>query len=142
MENTNNENQQPNVNSWANIDLEGWGILFAMFLKVFGLVPIVVRIAQTKSAEDISLATPIMFLVAFLILALISFKKAFYVPLGLFIIGIGVAVVLIVQKVLYEKSKSNAEEEINKEIQMQQTNFKFPNPNIPNLEEPIYGEFN
>ena len=142
MDNTNNEMQQPNVNSWTNIDLEGWGILLAMCLKVFGLVPIIVRIAQTKSAEDISLATPIMFCVAFLMLALISFKKGFYVPLGLFVIGIGVSIVLIVQKVLYEKSKNGVEQEIDREIEHTKTTFNFPDPHIANLEDPVYGEFN
>lgn len=133
MNNSENINNTTEVKSnGLNIDLEGWGILFAMTLKVFGLVPIVVKIGQTKSAEDISLATPIMFLIAFLLLALISFKKAFYVPLGLFIIGIAVAIILILQKVLYEKSKNNVEQQINQEIDSQKTTFKFPDPNLPN----------
>lgn len=131
MNNSENNDATQTASNGFNIDLEGGCILLAMCLKVFGLVPIVVKIAQTKSAEDISLATPIMFLIAFLLLALISFKKAFYLPLGLFVIGIAVAVILIVQKVLYENSKSSVEQQINKEIENQQTTFNFPDPNLP-----------
>ena len=83
-----------------------------------------------------------MFLIAFFLLAIISFKKAFYVPLGLFAVGIAVSVVLIVQKILYENSKSKEEQQINAEIEKQHTTFNFPDPNLPNNDIPngIYSE--
>lgn len=126
----NNINQQVQ-NNQSTMDLAGIGILIAMALKTCGLIPIIVKVAKNKSAEDISIATPIMYLVAFSILATISFLKGFYLPLLLFLGGIAVAIILLVQKINYENSKQSDLDKIAHEIDDDPTSFKFPSPYLP-----------
>ena len=126
----NNVNNQLQNTQSNTMDLVGIGVLVAMALKTFGLIPIIVKVAKNKSAEDISIATPIMYLIAFSILATISFLKGFYLPLFLFLGGIAVAVILLVQKINYESSKQSDLDKIAQEIDNDPTSFKFPNPYI------------
>jgi len=110
----NNVNNQLQNTQSNTMDLVGIGVLVAMALKTFGLIPIIVKVAKNKSAEDISIATPIMYLIAFSILATISFLKGL-LPLFYFG-GIAVAVILLVQKINYESSKQSDLDKIAQEI--------------------------
>ena len=100
-----NQNLLNIPNSNSSYDVVGLFILFAMLFKACAQIPIIIKVTQKKSAEDISIITPIMFLVSFLILTIISLVKRLYTPLLIFIIGIITSSILIIQKILYEKSK-------------------------------------
>ena len=100
-----NHNFMPN-NSKSSYDVVGLFILFAMLFKACAQIPIIIKVTQTKSAEDISIITPIMFLVSFLILTIISLIKRLFMPLLIFTIGIITSTILIIQKIIYEKSKN------------------------------------
>lgn len=113
-------------NFLGNVSIIEIAIFFAVILKVFGLVPLIIQVSKNKSAEDISIATPIMFLGAFSILCVISFMKGMYGPFFLFLIGAIVAIVLLLQKILYERSKTSiVHEESNRK-----TDFEFPDPKL------------
>lgn len=92
----------------SNYDYMGLFILIAMLLKACAQIPLIIKITQTKSAEDISMIMPIMFLAAFSILAAISLKRKLYFPLLIFIIGITTSIILLVQISMYEKSKDTS----------------------------------
>lgn len=128
-----NERHKTSVD-WFS-DISGIIILIAMGLKVFGLLPLIVKINKTGSAKDVSLATPIMYLIAFVILGVLSFMKEFYVPLILFAAGIIISIFLIVQIDNYEKKRAERPlNQLDAEIQEYPTKFTFPNPidnNVP-----------
>ena len=102
-----NQNLLNIPNSNSSYDVVGLFILFAMLFKACAQIPIIIKVTQKKSAEDISIITPIMFLVSFLILSIISLVKRLYMPLLIFTIGIITSTILIIQKFIYEKSKKN-----------------------------------
>lgn len=103
--NSNFLNMQDNPKS--SYDFMGFFILIAMLLKACAQIPLIIKVTQTKSAEDISLIMPIMFLLSFSILGIISLRQKLYKPLFIFIIGIISSIILIIQKTAYEKSKNN-----------------------------------
>jgi len=89
------------------VDYSGIGILFGMTIQAFALIPIIVKVAQKKTAEEISFVTPVMFLFSFIIFGVISLAKKFYLPLIIFVIGIVTSAMLLVQKLMYEKYKND-----------------------------------
>ena len=134
MNNNFNNIQEPKQKSIENIinmqnnpassyDFMGLFILIAMLIKACAQIPLIIKVTQTKSAEDISIMTPIMFLISFSILGTLSLMKRLYMPLLIFIIGVATSIILIVQKITYEKSKDNYASEL---PNYQQNNFQFP----------------
>ncbi len=119
----NNSNFFNMQNNSLSYDFIGLFILIAMLLKACAQIPLIIKVTQTKSAEDISMFTPIMFLISFSILSAISLIKKLYMPLLIFIIGVATSIILIVQKITYEKSKDNNIQEL---PNYQQNNFQFP----------------
>ena len=111
--NNNKNNSQMNTSMFKDMTIYSWGILVAMFFKTFALLPTVIKIAKVKTAEDISIVTPVFLLIAFTILFIICIKKKFHLPLLLFLVGIVVSVILLIQKIIYESSKSNDENNYN-----------------------------
>ena len=106
----NNLNNFQNLSSaTSSYDTLGLLILIAMLIKACAQIPLIIKITQTKSAEDISIFMPIMFLVSFSILGAISLKRKLYFPLLIFTIGIATSIILIVQISMYEKSKDSSE---------------------------------
>lgn len=107
LKNTNfaNSNLQNLSSSTSSYDTLGLLILIAMLIKACAQIPLIIKITQTKSAEDVSIIMPIMFLVAFSILGAISLNRKLYFPLLIFTIGIATSIILIVQITMYEKSK-------------------------------------
>lgn len=87
------------------IDYSGLGILFGLTIQAFALIPLIIRVAKTKSANDISYVTPIMFIFSFIIFSVISFSKQYYLPLVIFLVGIVTSTLLLVQKVMYERNR-------------------------------------
>ena len=75
-----------------------------MFLKTFSLLPTVIKVAKEKTAEDISIITPILLLIAFSILFAICIIKKYHFPLFLFCIGIIVSAILLIQIIIYNNS--------------------------------------
>ena len=150
MDNNNNNMQEPkqqslknlNVNNFNNFgnlspssssyDFMGLFILIAMLIKACAQIPLIIKVTQTKSAEDISIMTPIMFLISFSILGTLSLMKRLYMPLLIFIIGIATSIILIIQKSTYEKSKDNNAPEL---PNYQQNNFQFPDSKTINNNE-------
>lgn len=129
----NRENMIQSFKNTLDFDFAGTVILIAMALKTFGLIPLIVRIDKTKSAEDVSFATPIMFLIAFVMLGVISLLKGYYLPICLFCVGIIVCIILIVKIGKYEKNKADKNKnikKINKKIEDYPTKFPFPSPQI------------
>jgi len=110
-------------NPSSSYDFMGLFILIAMLIKACAQIPIIIKVTQTKSAEDISIIMPIMFLISFSILAAISLNRKLYMPLLIFTIGIATSIILIIQKSTYEKSKDNNIPEL---PNYQQNNFQFP----------------
>jgi len=113
-------------------------VVFSMALVSFALVPLVVRIARTQSAKDISYATPIMFTLAFVILTFVSAIKKLYLAFFIFIIGLVISIILLVQKIMYEKNSSNyidgdSQEDI--EIEDYPTKFSFPDPELAGIQK-------
>lgn len=115
------QKQQPalkntNVNNFTNFgnlssssssyDYLGLFILIAMLIKACAQIPLIIKITQSKSAEDVSIISPIMFLVSFSILGAISLNRRLYFPLLIFTIGIATSIILIIQVSMYEKSKN------------------------------------
>jgi uncharacterized protein with PQ loop repeat len=121
LKNSNLFNIQNNPTS--SYDFMGLFILIAMLIKACAQIPLIIKVTQTKSAEDISIMTPIMFLISFSILGTLSLMKKLYMPLLIFIIGVATSIILIIQKITYEKSKDNYAPEL---PNYQQNNFQFP----------------
>ena len=126
--NFNNLNLQNLSSSNSSYDYLGLFILIAMLIKACAQIPLIIKITQTKSAEDISIIMPIMFLVSFSILGIISLNRRLYFPLLIFTIGIASSIILIVQISMYEKSKDSSDilpvpTPIDRPI-----DFKFPDP--------------
>jgi uncharacterized protein with PQ loop repeat len=131
MSDTRNSNYMLNTETSSNYDYMGLFILIAMLLKACAQIPLIIKITQTKSAEDISIIMPIMFLAAFSILGAISLKRKLYFPLLIFSIGIATSIILLVQISMYEKSKdtSSSSQDSSGATPSDQTNeFKFPDP--------------
>lgn len=95
-------------NSSPRVDFSGIGILAGLTLQAFALLPLIFSVAQKKSAEEISILTPIIVLFSFIVFSIISFTKKNYIPLAIFIIGIIISTMLLVQKVMYDRSKNTA----------------------------------
>ena len=123
----NNTNLFNNLSSpSSSYDYIGLFILIAMLIKACAQIPLIIKITQTKSAEDISIIMPIMFLASFSILGAISLSRKLYFPLMIFGIGIAASIILIVQISIYEKSKSTVDNSSNNQLNNQQNNFQFP----------------
>jgi uncharacterized protein with PQ loop repeat len=106
--NLNYLNNFQNLTSAASsYDTLGLLILIAMLIKACAQIPLIIKITQSKSAEDISIIMPIMFLVSFSILGAISLNRRLYFPLLIFTIGIATSIILIIQVSMYEKSKNS-----------------------------------
>jgi uncharacterized protein with PQ loop repeat len=108
-----NQSNFNNLNNFQNLtspnssyDTLGLLILIAMLIKACAQIPLIIKITQSKSAEDISIISPIMFLVSFSILGAISLNRRLYLPLLIFTIGIATSIILIIQVSMYEKSKN------------------------------------
>lgn len=78
-------------------------IILSFLLISLGLVPIIIQITANKSARDISIGTPIIFIIAFLIISITSYIKSSYKLFGIFVIGLVVSIVLLIQKILFDK---------------------------------------
>ena len=78
-------------------------IILSFLLISLGLVPIIIQITSNKSANDISIGTPIIFMVAFLIMSITSYIKGSYKLVGVFMVGLAVSIVLLIQKILHDK---------------------------------------
>ena len=130
--NSNNFNFQNLTSSSSSYDTLGLLILIAMLIKACAQIPLIIKITQSKSAEDVSIISPIMFLVSFSILGAISLNRRLYLPLLIFTIGIATSIILIIQVSMYEKSKNaDYENPPNRPDGAPQTNpidFKFPDP--------------
>jgi len=122
----NNTNLFNSSSSSSSYDYIGLFILIAMLIKACAQIPLIIKITQTKSAEDISIIMPIMFLASFSILGAISFSRKLYFPLMIFGIGIAASIILIIQISIYEKSKSSVDNSSNNQLNNQQNNFQFP----------------
>ena len=106
--NSNNLNNFQNLSSaTSSYDTLGLLILIAMLIKACAQIPLIIKITQSKSAEDVSIIMPIMFLVSFSILGAISLNRRLYFPLLIFTIGIATSIILIIQVSMYEKSKNS-----------------------------------
>ena len=103
----NNSNLNKKNSSFKDMDIFSWGIFIAMFLKIFSLLPTVIKVAKLKTAEDISIITPILLLIAFSILFVICIIKKYHLPLLLFCIGIVISAILLIQIVIYNNSEDN-----------------------------------
>ena len=125
--NINNFNLQ-NSSSSSSYDYLGLFILIAMLLKACAQIPLIIKITQSKSAEDISIIMPIMFLVSFSILGLISVNRRLYFPLLIFTIGIASSIILIVQISMYEKSKDSSDSVPVPTPSDRPIDFQFPDP--------------
>jgi hypothetical protein len=78
-------------------------IILSFLLISLGLVPIIIQITSNKSANDISIGTPIIFMVAFLTMSITSYIKRSYKLVGVFVVGLAVSIVLLIQKILHDK---------------------------------------
>ena len=118
--------------SSSSYDYMGLFILIAMLIKACAQIPLIIKITHSKSAEDISIIMPIMFLTSFSILGAISLNRKLYFPLIIFTIGIASSIILIIQISMYEKSKDTSEQtqqQPAKEIPNNQPiDFQFPDP--------------
>jgi uncharacterized protein with PQ loop repeat len=130
--NVNNFNNFGNLSSSSSsYDYLGLFILVAMLIKACAQIPLIIKITQTKSAEDISIIMPIMFLTSFSILGAISLSRKLYFPLLIFAIGIATSIILIIQISMYEKSKDTSEpvQYPSKETpDNKPIDFQFPDP--------------
>ena len=106
--NSNNFNFQNLTSSSSSYDTLGLLILIAMLIKACAQIPLIIKITQSKSAEDVSIISPIMFLVSFSILGAISLNRRLYLPLLIFTIGIATSIILIIQvlRILFSVSIS------------------------------------
>ena len=131
LKNTNFNNlnlQNLSSSSSSSYDYLGLFILIAMLLKACAQIPLIIKITQSKSAEDISIIMPVMFLISFSILGAISLSRKLYFPLLIFTIGIATSIILIIQVSIYEKSKNSDYEQPKGELKIQPIDFKFPDP--------------
>jgi len=127
--NPNNLNFQNLTSPNSSYDTLGLLILIAMLIKACAQIPLIIKITQSKSAEDISIISPIMFLVAFSILGAISLTRRLYLPLLIFTIGIATSIILIIQVSMYEKSKNaDYEQPPTGAPKIQPIDFQFPDP--------------
>ena len=131
--NSNNLNNFQNLSSaTSSYDTLGLLILIAMLIKACAQIPLIIKITQSKSAEDISIIMPIMFLVSFSILGAISLNRRLYLPLLIFTIGIATSIILIIQVSMYEKSKNADYEQPsdhpNGAPPTRPIDFQFPDP--------------
>jgi hypothetical protein len=78
-------------------------IILSFILISLGLVPIIIQITANKSARDISIGTPIIFIIAFLSMCITSYIKRSYKLICVFAIGLAVSIVLLIQKILFDK---------------------------------------
>ena len=124
--NFNNFNFQNLTSPNSSYDTLGLLILIAMLIKACAQIPLIIKITQSKSAEDVSIFMPIMFLVSFSILGAISLNRRLYFPLLIFTIGIATSIILIVQISMYEKSKDSSEPSAPPSDRP--IDFKFPDP--------------
>jgi uncharacterized protein with PQ loop repeat len=99
-----------------------------MLIKACAQIPLIIKITQSKSAEDVSIIMPIMFLVAFSILGAISLNRRLYFPLLIFTIGIATSIILIIQVSMYEKSKNSDYDQPTGAPQARPIDFQFPDP--------------
>lgn len=129
-QNSNNLNNFQNLtSSSSSYDTLGLLILIAMLIKACAQIPLIIKITQSKSAEDVSIIMPIMFLVSFSILGAISLNRRLYLPLLIFTIGIATSIILIIQVSIYEKSKnSDYDEPPSGAHPTRPIDFKFPDP--------------
>ena len=125
---SNNFNFQNLTSPNSSYDTLGLLILIAMLIKACAQIPLIIKITQSKSAEDVSIIMPIMFLLSFSILGAISLSRRLYLPLLIFTIGIATSIILIIQVSMYEKSKNSDYEQPNRSPQTQPIDFKFPDP--------------
>jgi hypothetical protein len=119
--------------SSSSYDYLGLFILIAMLIKACAQIPLIIKITQSKSAEDISIIMPIMFLTSFSILGAISLSRGLYFPLLIFVIGIATSIILIIQISMYEKSKDKSQpvQQPSKETpDNQRIDFQFPDPKL------------
>jgi hypothetical protein len=129
LPNSNNFNFQNLTSPNSSYDTLGLLILIAMLIKACAQIPLIIKITQSKSAEDISIISPIMFLVAFSILGAISLNRRLYLPLLIFTIGITTSIILIIQVSMYEKSKNaDYEQPPTGAPKTQPIDFQFPDP--------------
>ena len=133
--NVNNFNNFGNLSSSSSssssYDYLGLFILIAMLIKACAQIPLIIKITHTKSAEDISIIMPIMFLTSFSILGAISLNRRLYFPLLIFVIGIATSIILIIQISIYEKSKDNSnpvQQPSKATPDNQHIDFQFPDP--------------
>jgi len=127
--NSNNFNFQNLTSPNSSYDTLGLLILIAMLIKACAQIPLIIKITQSKSAEDVSIIMPIMFLVSFSILGAISLTRRLYLPLLIFTIGIATSIILIIQVSMYEKSKnSDYEQPPTGAPKTQPIDFQFPDP--------------
>ena len=127
--NSNNFNFQNLTSPNSSYDTLGLLILIAMLIKACAQIPLIIKITQSKSAEDVSIIMPIMFLVSFSILGAISLNRKLYFPLLIFTIGIATSIILIIQVSMYEKSKnSDYDEPPSGTPPTRPIDFKFPDP--------------
>ena len=103
--NIENLNRKSFKSNQIKIDYSGIGILVGITIQAFDILPLIIRVHQTKSAEDISYVTPIMFLLAFILFTIISLVKVYFVPLIIYFIGIIFSSILLAQKYIYEQKK-------------------------------------
>jgi hypothetical protein len=78
-------------------------IILSFILISLGLIPIIIQITVNKSARDISIGTPIIFIIAFLSMCITSYTKRSYKLICVFAIGLAVSIVLLIQKILFDK---------------------------------------
>ena len=130
--NFNNFNFQNLTSPNSSYDTLGLLILIAMLIKACAQIPLIIKITQSKSAEDISIIMPIMFLVSFSILGAMSLNRRLYLPLLIFTIGIATSIILIIQVSMYEKSKNADYEQPsdhpNGAPPTRPIDFQFPDP--------------
>lgn len=106
------------------IDYMNISIIISILLLAFGLIPIIIKITTNKSANDISIGTPIMFIISFIILSIASYIKQSYTSLFIFSFGVIISLVLLVQKILFDKSKDDENNNKNKKGEL--SGFHFP----------------
>ena len=140
LKNVSDENQgSKNIgsNSYNYVNI---GILVALSLKCIGLYPLIIKVAEKKTAEEISFATPVFFFTAFSILFAISIIKKFYIPSSLFFIGMFGSAILFVQKLIYHLSDETTSSKNNEKYYDEAKNYnneinnynKFSKTNMPN----------
>ena len=104
--NIENNNTFKNIKkSPVKLDYSGLFILIALSIQALALIPLVITVSKKKTAEEISMITPIMFLFSFIIFSVIAFTKQYFLPLIIFFIGIVLSAVLLIQKIMYERNK-------------------------------------